>query len=102
MVSLRFPDPVIKRQTPAFLDHDAAQGALLLKEALDGLFAEAARELEPAGPGANPGQGAALAAEPPREGLSVFFSVDRPQVPLDNNRAERLLRGPAIGRREIC
>ena len=32
-----------------------------------------------------------------REGLSVF--VDRPQVPLDNNRAERLLRGPAIGRR---
>ena len=33
-------DPVIKRQTPAF---DAAQGAL--KEALDGLFAEAAREL---------------------------------------------------------
>ena len=33
-------DPVIKRQTPAF---DAAQGAL--KAALDGLFAEAAREL---------------------------------------------------------
>ena len=31
-----------------------------------------------------------------REGLSVF--VDRPQVPLDNNRAERFLRGPAIGR----
>ena len=25
--------------------------------------------------------------------------VDRPQVPLDNNRAERFLRGPAIGRR---
>ena len=33
-------DPVIKRRTPAF---DAAQGAL--KAALDGLFAEAAREL---------------------------------------------------------
>ena len=32
-----------------------------------------------------------------REGLSVF--VDRPRVPLDNNLAERLLRGPAIGRR---
>ena len=31
-----------------------------------------------------------------REGLSVF--VDRPQVPLDNNKAERFLRGPAIGR----
>ena len=32
-----------------------------------------------------------------RKGLSVF--ADRPQVPLDNNLAERLLRGPAIGRR---
>ena len=84
-------DPVIKRQTPAF---DAAQGAL--KAALDGLFAEAARELvglpDPAR------QGRALRSLlNHREGLSVF--VDRPQVPLDNNRAERLLRGPAIGRR---
>ena len=32
-----------------------------------------------------------------REGLSVF--VDRPLVPMDNNLAERMLRGPAIGRR---
>ena len=32
-----------------------------------------------------------------REGLSVF--IDRPQVPLDNNLAERVLRGPVIGRR---
>ena len=32
-----------------------------------------------------------------REGLSVF--ADRPRVPLDNNLAERLLPGPAIGRR---
>ena len=32
-----------------------------------------------------------------REGLRVF--VDRPQVPLDNNRAERVLRGPAIAAR---
>ena len=77
-------DPVIKRQTPAF---DAAQGAL--KEALDGLFAEAARELvglpDPAR------QGRALRSLlNHREGLSVF--VDRPQVPLDNNRAERFLR----------
>ena len=84
-------DPVIKRRTPAF---DAAQGAL--KAALDGLFAEAARELvglpDPAR------QGRALRSLlNHREGLSVF--VDRPQVPLDNNRAERLLRGPAIGRR---
>ena len=32
-----------------------------------------------------------------RSGLSVF--VDRPQVPIDNNAAERALRGPVIGRR---
>ena len=84
-------DPVIKRQTPAF---DAAQGAL--KEALDGLFAEAAREL--VGLPDQARQGRALRSLlNHREGLSVF--ADRPQVPLDNNRAERLLRGPAIGRR---
>ena len=84
-------DPVIKRRTPAF---DAGQGAL--KAALDGLFAEAAREL--AGLPDQARQGRALRALlNHREGLSVF--VDRPQVPLDNNRAERLLRGPAIGRR---
>ena len=84
-------DPVIKRRTPAF---DAAQGAL--KAALDGLFAEAAREL--VGLPDQARQGRALRALlNHREGLSVF--VDRPQVPLDNNRAERLLRGPAIGRR---
>ena len=84
-------DPVIKRRTPAF---DAAQGAL--KAALDGLFAEAAREL--VGLPDQARQGRALRSLlNHREGLSVF--VDRPQVPLDNNRAERLLRGPAIGRR---
>ena len=32
-----------------------------------------------------------------REGLCVF--VDKPQVPIDNNKAERALRGPVIGRR---
>ena len=32
-----------------------------------------------------------------RDGLSVF--LDRPEVPMDNNLAERVLRGPAIGRR---
>ena len=32
-----------------------------------------------------------------RAGLSVF--LDRPRVPLDNNLAERMLRGPANGRR---
>ena len=32
-----------------------------------------------------------------REGLRVF--VDHPRTPMDNNLAERLLRGPVIGRR---
>jgi transposase len=31
------------------------------------------------------------------EGLSVF--VEHPEVPLDNNRAERVLRGPVVGRK---
>ncbi|MCY4463361.1 MAG: transposase, partial [Albidovulum sp.] len=32
-----------------------------------------------------------------REGLCVF--VDHPEVPMDNNVAERAIRGPAIGRK---
>ena len=84
-------DPGIKRQTPAF---DAAQGAL--KEALDALFAQAARELAALPDQAREGK-ALRSLLNHREGLSVF--VDRPQVPMDNNLAERFLRGPAIGRR---
>ena len=84
-------DPGVERQTPAF---DAAQGAL--EEALDGLFAQAAREL--AGLPDEAREGKALRSLlNHREGLSVI--VDRPQVPMDNNLAERFLRGPAIGRR---
>ena len=84
-------DPGLERQTPAF---DAAQGRL--KEALDGLFAEAEQEL--AGLPDQAREGKALRSlVNHREGLCVF--VDRPQVPLDNNLAERVLRGPAIGRR---
>ena len=84
-------DPGLERQTPAF---DAAQGRL--KEALDGLFAQAEQEL--AGLPDQAREGKALRSlVNHREGLCVF--VDRPQVPLDNNLAERVLRGPAIGRR---
>ena len=76
-------DPGVQRQTPAF---DAAQGAL--EEALDGLFAQAAREL--AGLPDEAREGKALRSLlNHREGLSVF--VDRPQVPMDNNLAERFL-----------
>ena len=34
------------------------------------------------------------------EGLTLF--VDRPEIPLDNNKAERLMRGPALGRKNYC
>ena len=83
-------DPDLERQTPAF---DAAQGKL--KQAVEALFASAEKEL--AGLSAR-----ALKAKPlrsllnHREGLCVF--LDNPRVPMDNNFAERLLRGAAIAR----
>ena len=84
-------DPALERQVAAF---DAAQAEL--QKALEGLFTRARMEL------------AALPAQAPegkalrsllnhREGLSVL--LERPWVPMDNNFAERLLRGPVIGRR---
>ena len=83
-------DPGLKRQTPAF---DAAQTAL--KGALDTLFAQAERELAVLSDKAREAK-ALRSLVNHREGLCVF--VDRPFVPLDNNFAERILRGPAIGR----
>ena len=84
-------DPAIERRGAAF---DAAQGALAA--ALDGLFADAEREL--AGLPEHAREGKPLRSlVNHREGLTVF--ADRPWVPLDNNVAERVLRGPAIGRR---
>ena len=88
---LKHYDPGIEPQTPAF---DAAQGAL--NEALDALFAHAERELAALPDKAREGK-ALRSLVNHREGLSVF--IDRPQVPLDNNLAERVLRGPVIGRR---
>ena len=83
-------DPGLKRQAPAF---DAMHAALM--GALDGLFADAREEL--AGLPDQAREGKALRSLlNHREGLCVF--VERPQTPMDNNRAERLLRGPAIGR----
>ena len=84
-------DPGLKSRTLAF---DAARGAL--EAALDSLFADAERELAGLPDRAREGKALRSLANH-REGLSVF--VDRPRVPLDNNLAERLLRGPAIGRR---
>ena len=84
-------DAGLKRQTAAF---DAAQAAL--EAALDSLFSEAERELAGLPDDAREGRPLRSLVNH-RDGLSVF--VDRPRVPLDNNLAERLLRGPAIGRR---
>ena len=88
---LKHYDPALERQTPQF---DAAQDEL--KKAVDKLFADAKAELAglPAG---------SREAKPlrsllnHREGLSVF--VDHPQVPMDNNSAERAFRKAVIGRR---
>ena len=88
---LELHDPGLERRTPAF---DAAHDAL--SEALGGMFAAAERQLACLPPEAREG-GPLRSLLNHREGLSVF--LDRPRVPLDNNLAERLLRGPAIGRR---
>ena len=85
-------DPGLERQTPAF---DAAQGAL--KQTLDGLFAEAEQELAGLSDQAREDKALRSLVNHREGGLCVF--VDRPQVPLDNNLAERVLRGLAIGRR---
>ena len=84
-------DPARDRQTPAF---DAAQGAL--KKAVDALFARAEAELADLPVKARQGK-ALRSLLKHREGLSVF--VDNPQVPMDNNVAERAFRGAVIGRR---
>ncbi len=75
------------------LAFNEAQGAL--EVALDSLFGDAERELADLPEDAREGK-ALRSLVNHREGLSVF--VDRPEVPLDNNLAERVLRGPAIGR----
>ncbi len=90
---LKHHDPALERQTPAF---DTAQAAL--KKAVDELFAQGEAEL--ADLPAKARQGKALRSLlKHREGLSVF--VDNPQVPMDNNVAEREFRRAVIGRR-LC
>ena len=84
-------DPGRETQTPQF---DAAQRAL--EAALTRLFADAETEL--AGLADTARRAKALRSlVNHRKGLSVF--VDKAQVPMDNNRAERALRGAVIGRR---
>ena len=87
---LKHCDPGRKRQTAAFRTATRA-----LKKAVDLLFAQA--EAEQADLPDHAREARALRSLlNHREGLCVF--VDKPQVPMDNNEAERILRGPAIGR----
>ena len=88
---LKHYDPGLERQIPAF---DAAQSAL--KSALQALFAQAEHELAILPDKARESK-ALRSLLNHREGLCVF--VDRPDVPLGNNLAERFPRGPSIGRR---
>ena len=84
-------DPGIERQSAAF---DAAQYAL--EAALDDVFTHAGRELAELPDDAREAKALRSLANH-REGLTVF--LERPRTPMDNNLAERLLRGPVIGRR---
>lgn len=88
---LKHYDPALKRQTQAFA---AAQRTL--KEEFHRLFAHAGQELDGLPPGARQA-GPLRSLLRHRQGLGVF--IDHPYVPLDNNVAERVLRGPVIGRR---
>lgn len=67
-----------------------------LRSATDRLFALAEKEL--AGPAGSDRRATALnSLVRHRDGLSVF--LDRPETPMDNNFAERIQRGPVIGRK---
>ena len=80
-----------ERQNEAF---DTAQRALETK--VKGLFATAERELAGLDDTA-PEAGPLRSLLKHRDGLSVF--LERPEVPMDNNFAERTLRSAVIGRR---
>ena len=84
-------DPGRSRQSEAFI---AAQAEL--KAAVDALFAGAERELIALPAEAREAR-ALRSLVNHRQGLCVF--VEHPQVPMDNNAAERALREPVIGRR---
>ncbi len=88
---LEHHDPAFERQTATF-----AQAQRVLEAEVERLFADAERELAALPAGARETR-ALRSLLNHRSGLSVF--VDKPQVPMDNNAAERALRGPVIGRR---
>ena len=87
------PARALERQSPAF---DAAQAPL--KKAVEDLFAQGEAELAELPDKARQGKPLRSLLKH-REGLSVF--VDNPQVPMDNNVAEREFRKAVIARR-LC
>ncbi|MEA3342268.1 MAG: IS66 family transposase, partial [Chloroflexota bacterium] len=78
-------------ETPEFTLHDAA-----LREAIDAMHRQATEEL------AQP-----KLREPCRKALASLLDhwpgltrfVDDPKIPMDNNASERMVRGPAMGRK---
>jgi len=88
---LKHYNPALECQTPQF---DAAQGEL--EKAVDKLFADAEAELAGLSAGSRRAKPLRSLLKH-REGLCVF--VDNPQVPMDNNAAERAFRRAVIGRR---
>ena len=84
-------DPALERQTATFVQAQRA-----LEAEVERLFADAEQELAVLPAGARETK-ALRSLLNHRSGLSVF--VGKPQVPMDNNAAERALRGPVIGRR---
>ena len=84
-------DPALKTQPQPFA---AAQRTL--EEEFQRLFAHAGQELDALPPGA-PQAGPLRSLLRHRQGLSVFIS--HPRVPMDNNKGERAIRNPVIGRR---
>ena len=87
---LKHYDPGRKRQTAAF-----RTATRKLKKAVERLFAHAEAELASLPDQAREAR-ALRSLLNHREGLCIF--VDKPQTPMDNNEAERILRAPAIGR----
>ena len=87
----------LKHYDPGRKRHTAAFGAATrdLNKAVERLFAQAEAELASLPEHAREAR-ALRSLLNHREGLCVF--VDKPQTPMDNNEAERILRAPAIGR----
>jgi len=81
----------VREEPQAFAAKDA-----VLRQHVEGMAEQRRQEL--ADPGIHPARQKVLTSlQEHWEGLTVF--VDHPEVPLDNNKAERVLRGPVVLRK---